>query len=104
MTANKNIALVGCDGATAPVSLIGQLELQQGYTVKMIMASDDTAAALLRADWPEARIVTDVQNVLDDASIGLVILSEGDCLPSALAGAFLRAGKSVRILNRQMAG
>ena len=103
-TENKNIALIGWDGASGSSSVIGQMELQQGYAVKMVVVTDGKAAALLATAWPEARIVTDPDEVLNDASIGLVLILEKACLPPGGAGAFIRAGKSVRILNRQLVG
>jgi predicted dehydrogenase len=85
------VALVGYGyvGKTFHAPLIAATP---GFTLHTVASSDPAKVA---ADWPEIRVVADLETILADSAIDLVVIATPNALHAPQAIAALKAGKHV---------
>ncbi|MFT3823019.1 MAG: Gfo/Idh/MocA family oxidoreductase [Chitinophagaceae bacterium] len=93
----KNFGLVEC-GTQGQLFRLPDLSKQEGYQLKKILLKGDVSIDTAKLEYPQAEIVTDKQDILQDKSIELVIVSSPADADMSLVGEVLKAGKHVRIV------
>ena len=97
MISNKNIGLIDCSSSGRNFQNTHLTNLT-GYNIKKIMVSDYASTGIVQSQFPEVEIVLDKNDILNDGSIELVILSAPKEHEISLVGEILQSGKQVRIL------
>lgn len=102
MTHIKNIGLIEY-GTTEQIYELNQLSRLPNYTIKKVLVHDMASVVSVQMHYPDAEIIFDKDQLLQDESIELVLVSapKGDNVSfnsSSIVGEFLKVGKQVRIL------
>ena len=93
----KNIGLIDCGSSTGAYQLDGT-SLENGFTLKKILPAANSNTGLIKSLYPQAEIVLDKQAIINDESIGLVILTSTGNGHLAIVAEALQAGKQVRVI------
>ena len=72
-------------------------EKRQFY-LKKILVNDLSVAGRIKSRYPEAEIVHELSEIVDDSSIDLVLLSFGKTNDRPVIQKILQAGKQLRII------
>ena len=91
-----NIGLIEC-GPQKPL-YISPVSITKGYSVKKVLATDGSSEAAIKSRYPDAAIAENTRDILEDNSIGLVILSGASQDDMGMVGEALQAGKQIRII------
>ena len=91
------VGVISCKGTDEVFFALGANKMEKFY-LKKIFVRDNISEGAIRAKYPEAEIVNDVNNIMNDAAIELVIFSAPNVNNSRVVGDALQAGKHVRII------
>ncbi len=97
MEAFKNIGLIEF-GVSEKRFRLGSLNSLKGYKLRKVLIPGGLSEGSARSRYPQAEIVQDKQQIIQDEDIDLVIVSAPAHTDLPLVGEFLRAGKNVRIV------
>jgi len=97
MKAIKSFGLVEC-GTQGKHFQLPQVSKQEGYLLKKVLLKGDVSADAARREFPDAEIVTDKKDILQDDSIDLVIVASPRERDMGLVSEVIKAGKHVRII------
>lgn len=91
-TVNTGIAGYGNGGRLFNATIIDSIE---GFRIKKIMTTNETKIAAAKEDFPEAKVVSDFTDIINDGSIDLVVITTPNHLHREMANKALKAGKHV---------
>ncbi|MDR3714315.1 MAG: Gfo/Idh/MocA family oxidoreductase [Puia sp.] len=97
MEAFKNIGLIEF-GVPEKRFRLGSVSSLKGYKLRKVLLPEGHSAQSARSQYPQAEIVQDKREIIQDEDIDLVIVSAPSRTDLPLVGEVLRAGKNVRIV------
>lgn len=97
-----NVAVIGAGSFVRKTHLPNLADLSRYYTIYAIADKDGTNARALASRYDASYATTDYREILKDKAIDLVIIGTRHHLHAGIAGAALRAGKTV-LLEKPMA-
>jgi scyllo-inositol 2-dehydrogenase (NADP+) len=93
----KNVGLIECGALQKPL-YISPVSLLQGYSVRKVLSREGTSEETIKARYPNAELVVNSRDILEDNSIELVIVSDPSEKDMEMVGEALQAGKQIRII------
>ena len=97
MDTYKNVGLIECNDYLNIPQLSEGSKLN-GYNIKKIYLNNSAPKSEIIAHYPDAEIVSDTKDIINDALIDLVIVSSPDNTNMDIVGEVLEAGKYVRVI------
>ena len=92
-----NVGAIGT-GSMEEVFLASREDEIEQYNLRKILITDKVAAGLAKEKYPKAKIVDNVQEIVNDPEIDLVILLGTKSNDKPLMEEVIQAGKHVRII------
>jgi len=97
MNTTINIGLIECGSLQKPL-YISPLSISRGYAVKKVLSTDGANEITIKSRYPQAELVGNTRDILDDNSIDLVIVTDPSHEDMSMVGEALKAGKQIRII------
>jgi predicted dehydrogenase len=97
MDTYKNVGLIECN-EHGPVHKLSVASKLNGYNIRKIYINNNAAQREIKAQYPNAEIVDNTKEIINDALIDLVIVSSPVNSNMDIVGEVLEAGKYVRVL------
>ena len=96
----KNLLIGGIIIGESPLGTSWKLDLQQHteIIIRMIWASEPSLEESIRQAFPEAKLVYDINELLQDPEISLVLIAPRLETEEPVIGKVLQSGKHVRVL------
>ena len=97
MNTYKNVGLIECNDH-GPIHKLSVGSKLNGYNIKKIYINNKAPQKEIIAQYPDAEIVDDKKEIINDALIDLVIVSSPANSNMDIVGEVLEAGKYVRVI------
>ena len=96
----KNLLIGGIIMGESPLGTSWKLDLQQHteISIRLIWAADTGLEESIRQAFPEAKLVNDLNELLEDPEISLVLIVPPIENDAPVIGKVLQSGKHVRVL------
>ena len=96
----KNLLIGGIIIGESPLGTSWKLDLQQHreISIRLIWAAESRLEESIRQAFPEAKLVNDLNELLEDPEISLVLIVPPIQNDAPVIGKVLQSGKHVRIL------